>query len=197
MLRGLGGLFADLKDAYPTQLQLVHVLSREAQEVELFSGRLTGDKLRVLLPQICRVDTVDHWWLCGPYGLVTDAIAVLTDLGADADHIHQELFYVEDVPPPPAEHPDAAPTGAVSEVTIVLDGRTTTTQVPRNTPILEGVQRFACKGGVCGTCRAQLVSGEVNLRRNFALEPSELTAGFVLTCQSLPVSDAVTVDFDR
>ena len=95
------------------------------------------------------------------------------------------------------------PTGAVSEVTIVLDGRTTTTQVPRDTPILEGAQRvrpdvpFACKGGVCGTCRAELVSGVVNLRRNFALEPSELTAGFVLTCQSLPVSDAVTVDFDR
>jgi len=194
---------ADLKDAYPTRLQLVHVLSREGQVVELFSGRLTADKLRVLLPVICRVEAVDHWWLCGPYGLVTDAIVVLTDLGADADHIHQELFYVEDVPPPPAEHPDAAPTGAVSEVTIVLDGRTTTTQVPRDTPILEGAQRvrpdvpFACKGGVCGTCRAELVSGEVNLRRNFALEPSELAAGFVLTCQSLPVSDAVTVDFDR
>ena len=193
---------ADLKDAYPTRLQLVHVLSREAQEVELFSGRLTGDKLRVLLPLICRVDTVDHWWLCGPFGLVTDAIAALTDFGVEPDRIHRELFYVEDVPPPPAEHPEATPTGAVSEVTIVLDGRTTTAHVPRDMPILDGAQRvrpdlpFACKGGVCGTCRAQLVSGEVNLRRNFALEPSELTAGFVLTCQSLPVSDAVTVDFD-
>jgi ring-1,2-phenylacetyl-CoA epoxidase subunit PaaE len=88
-------------------------------------------------------------------------------------------------------------------VTIVLDGRTTTTQLPRDTAILDGAQRvrpdlpFACKGGVCGTCRAQVVSGEVNLRRNFALEPSEVTAGFVLTCQSLPVSDAVTVDYDR
>ena len=193
---------ADLKDAYPTQLQLVHVLSREAQEVELFSGRLTGDKLRVLLPLICRVDTVDHWWLCGPYGLITDAIAALTDFGVEPDRIHRELFYVEDVPPPPAEHPEATPTGAVSEVTIVLDGRTTTAHVPRDMPILDGAQRvrpdlpFACKGGVCGTCRAKLVSGEVNLRRNFALEPSELAAGFVLTCQSLPVSDAVTVDFD-
>ena len=194
---------ADLKDAYPTRLQLVHVLSREAQEVELFSGRLTGDKLRVLLPLICRVEAVDHWWLCGPYGLVTDAIGILTDFGVKTDRIHRELFYVEDVPPPPAEHPEATPTGAVSEVTIILDGRTTTTQVPRDTPILDGAQRvrpdlpFACKGGVCGTCRAQLVTGEVNLRRNFALEPSEVTAGFVLTCQSLPVSDAVTVDYDR
>jgi ring-1,2-phenylacetyl-CoA epoxidase subunit PaaE len=194
---------ADLKDAHPARLQLVHVLSREAQEVELFSGRLTADKLRALLPLICPVDTVDHWWLCGPFGLVTGAIEVLTELGVDADRIHRELFYVEDVPPPPADHPDTAPTGAVSEVTIVLDGRTTKALVPRDTPILDGAQRarpdlpFACKGGVCGTCRAQLVAGEVNLRRNFALEPSELAAGFVLTCQSLPVSDAVTVDFDR
>ena len=194
---------ADLKDAHPTRLQLVHVLSREAQEVELFSGRLTADKLRLLLPLICRVEAVDHWWLCGPYGMVTDAVGVLTELGVETDSIHRELFYVEDVPPPPAEHPEAPPTGAVSAVTIVLDGRTTTTQGPRDTPILDGAQRvrpdlpFACKGGVCGTCRAQLVSGEVNLRRNFALEPSELTAGFVLTCQSLPVSDAVTVDYDR
>ena len=194
---------ADLKDRYPTRLQLVHVLSREAQEVELFSGRLTSDKLRVLLPLICRVVAVDHWWLCGPYGLVTDAIAALTDFGVETDRIHRELFYVEDEPPPPAEHPDATPTGAVSEVTIVLDGRTTTMLVPRDTPILDGAQRvrpdlpFACKGGVCGTCRAQLVTGEVNLRRNFALEASELAAGFVLTCQSFPVTDAVTVDYDR
>jgi ring-1,2-phenylacetyl-CoA epoxidase subunit PaaE len=194
---------ADLKDSYPTRLQLVHVLSREAQEVELFSGRLTTDKLRSLMPVICRVEAIDEWWLCGPYGLVTGAIEVLTEFGVEPNRIHRELFYVEDVPPPPAEHPDAVPTGAVSEVTVVLDGRTTTTTVPRDTPILDGAQRvrpdlpFACKGGVCGTCRAQLVAGEVNLRRNFALEQSELSAGFVLTCQSLPVSAAVTVDYDR
>src|SRR6476619_5077275 len=102
---------ADLKDAYPTRLQLVHVRSREAQEVELFSGRLTGDRLRVLLPLICRVDTVDHWWLCGPYGLVTDAIAALTDFGVETDRIHRELFYVEDVPPPHAD-PRRSPAGA-------------------------------------------------------------------------------------
>jgi ring-1,2-phenylacetyl-CoA epoxidase subunit PaaE len=194
---------ADLKDAHPTRLQLVHVLSREPQEVELFSGRLDGEKLRALLPVACAVDRVDHWWLCGPYGMIVDAVAVLTELGVTPDRIHRELFYVEDVPPPPTEHPDATPTGAVSEVTVVLDGRTTTTTVPRGTPILDGVQRvrpdlpFACKGGVCGTCRAMLVAGRVDLRRNFALEPAELAAGFVLTCQSLPLTDEVTVDFDR
>jgi ring-1,2-phenylacetyl-CoA epoxidase subunit PaaE len=89
-----------------------------------------------------------------------------------------------------------------SDVTIVLDGRRTTTSVPRDTPVLDGAQRvrpdlpFACKGGVCGTCRARLVEGEVRMRRNFALDPSEVEAGYVLTCQSLPVSDQITVDYD-
>ncbi len=84
----------------------------------------------------------------------------------------------------------------------MLDGRTTTTRIAAGTPVLDGAQLarpdlpFACKGGVCGTCRARLVSGEVRMRRNFALEPAELAAGFVLTCQSLPVSDQLTVDYD-
>ncbi len=72
---------ADLKDTYPVRLQLAHVLSREAQEVELFSGRLDAERLRRLLPALCDVAAVDHWWLCGPYGMVTDAIAVLAELG--------------------------------------------------------------------------------------------------------------------
>lgn len=193
---------ADLKDAHPTRLQLVHVLSREPQEVELFNGRLDAAKLRELLPVTCRVGGVDHWWLCGPYGMVTDAVEVLTDLDVARERIHRELFYVEDVPPEQVQHVDAALDGAASEVTVVLDGRTTTTTVPRDTPILDGSQRvrpdlpFACKGGVCGTCRAKLVVGDVHMRRNFALEKSELDEGFVLTCQSLPVTDEVTVDFD-
>ena len=107
-----------------------------------------------------------------------------------ADRVHRELFYVEDVAPPPAEHVEAGRRPGRSEVTIVLDGRRTTLALARDVPILDGAQRvrpdlpFACKGGVCGTCRAQLVTGEVDLRRNFALDPAELAAGFVLTCQS-------------
>ena len=192
---------ADLKDADPARVQLVHVLSREPQEVELFSGRLDAAKLRELLPAVCPVPRVDHWWLCGPYGLVTDAIGVLTELGVPRERIHQELFYVEDLPPEQARHDEPALVGG-SEVTVVLDGRSTTTTIPSGTPVLDGAQRvrpdlpFACKGGVCGTCRAKLVSGEVRMRRNFALERAELDAGFVLTCQSLPVTAHVTVDYD-
>jgi ring-1,2-phenylacetyl-CoA epoxidase subunit PaaE len=192
---------ADLKDAHPTAIQLVHVLSREAQEVELFSGRMDADKLRVLLPAVTDPATVDHWWLCGPYGMVTDAVDVLTELGVPRERVHRELFYVEDVPPEQDRHVEEPPTGG-SQVTVILDGRSTTTTVPHDIPVLDGAQQvrpdlpFACKGGVCGTCRARVVTGTVHMRRNFALEDDEVEDGFVLTCQSLPVSDEVTVDYD-
>ena len=192
---------ADLKDRYPSRLQLVHLLSREAVEVELFSGRMDAGRLRRLLPATCAVDAVDHWWLCGPYGMVTDATAVLAEFGVPAERVHRELFYVEDEAPEPERHAEAGVEGG-SEVTVVLDGRRTTTSIARDTAVLDGAQRvrpdlpFACKGGVCGTCRARLTAGQVRMRRNFALDDTELAAGYVLTCQSLPVSDELTVDYD-
>jgi len=195
---------ADLKDAYPERICLVHVLSREPQEVELFNGRLDAAKLRALLPVTVDVAAVDHWWLCGPFGLVEDAIGVLAELGVPRHRVHRELFYVEDVPPAQVTHLEADPAaaGPGAEVTVLLDGRSSTATVPAGTPILDGAQRvrpdlpFACKGGVCGTCRARLVDGEVTMRRNYALEQEELDAGYILTCQSLPVSPTVTVDYD-
>lgn len=192
---------ADLKDAHTDRMQLVHLLSREPQEVELFSGRLDGARLRRLLPLLVDVAAVDHWWLCGPYAMVTDAIGALTELGVDRARVHRELFYVEDVPPPSVQHVDA-PVGSGAEVTVILDGRTSTLTVPPGTPVLDAAQRvrpdlpFACKGGVCGTCRARVVSGKVEMRRNYALEEDEVDAGYVLTCQSLAVSDEVVVDYD-
>jgi len=191
---------ADLKDAFPTRMRLVHVLSREAQEVDLFSGRLDAAKLRALLPATVDVSAVDDWWLCGPFGMVEAAIEVLTELGVPRSRLHRELFYVEDVPPPPAEHAEHPGPGA--EVTVILDGRATVVTIPPGTPVLDGAQRaradlpFACKGGVCGTCRARVTHGKVTMRRNFALEDKELAAGYVLTCQSLPATPAVTVDYD-
>jgi ring-1,2-phenylacetyl-CoA epoxidase subunit PaaE len=192
---------ADLKDAFPARMRVIHVLSREPQEVELFSGRLDAARLRTLLPATVEVSGVDHWWLCGPFGMVTDAVDVLTDLGAARARIHRELFYVEEAPPAEVHHVEA-PTAQGSEVTIVLDGRTSTVIVPAGTAILDGAQRirpdlpFACKGGVCGTCRARVTTGQVSMRRNYALEPEEVAAGYVLTCQAEPTTDEVTVDFD-
>jgi len=192
---------ADLKNRYGPRLELVHVLSREPRDVELFSGRLDADRIRRLLTALVPLRGLDHVWLCGPYGLVTDARSVLAELGVAPERVHVELFYVDE-PPPEVDRPDAVVEGETTEVTVVLDGRRTTSAMPRSLSVLDGaaVTRadlpFACKGGVCGTCRALVTEGEVDMRRNYALGGDEVERGFVLTCQSRPLGDAVTVDFD-
>ncbi|GAB7187950.1 1,2-phenylacetyl-CoA epoxidase subunit PaaE [Kitasatospora sp. Ki12] len=204
---------ADLKDRYLGRFQLVHVLSRETRDAELLSGRLDPERVRALLAALVDVGSVGHWWLCGPFGMVAGAKELLTELDVPGERVHQELFHAEDEPLPErdedwdrtdASSDRAAGTeGVRSEVTVVLDGRGSTLSLPRDRSILDGAQRsrpdlpFACKGGVCGTCRALVTEGEVEMRRNFALEEKELAAGYVLTCQARPVTDRVTVDYDR
>jgi ring-1,2-phenylacetyl-CoA epoxidase subunit PaaE len=192
---------ADLKDAHPDRVDLLHVLSREPRDVELFTGRLDADRLRDLLTLHVPVTDRDHVWLCGPYGMLTDARRVLAELGVPGERVHVELFYVDE-PPPQLRHPDRVVDGVTSAVTVTVDGRTTTTPMPRDRSILDSAQGvrsdlpFACKGGVCGTCRARIRDGEVDMVRNYALEPDEVARGFVLTCQTFPVSPEVTVDYD-
>jgi ring-1,2-phenylacetyl-CoA epoxidase subunit PaaE len=197
---------ADLKDAYPARLQVIHVLSREPQEVELHSGRLDRERLAVLAPAAVDIGSVDHWWLCGPHGMISDATGVLGDLGVPAARIHRELFWAGDEPPAPQPSRDAAPTQGLAPggatVTVTLDGRSSTFTLPAGTPVLDGAQQirpdlpFACKGGVCGTCRAKVTHGATAMRRNYALEPSELAADYVLTCQAIPTTDDLTIDYD-
>ncbi|CAM3138522.1 phenylacetic acid degradation protein [Mycobacterium intermedium] len=193
---------ADLKDRHGSRLELIHVLSREHRVADLFSGRLDAERIRRLLDAFVPVADVDHFWLCGPLGMVLDAQQVLGEYGVPDDRIHRELFFVEEVAPAPVSRTEPGRTGPRSQVTIVLDGHASTLDLPRDTTILDAAQRFrddlpfACKGGVCGTCRARVTAGEVDMRRNYALDTSELATGFVLTCQSLPTSDTVTLDFD-
>lgn len=117
------------------------------------------------------------------------------------ERIHFELFYVDE-PPPEVVHADKVVEGATSDVTVILDGKRSTLAMSQGKTILDSAQEsrsdlpFACKGGVCGTCRAKICGGEVNMVRNYALEDAEVEANFVLTCQTFPVSDEVTVDFD-
>lgn len=193
---------SDLKDSYGPRFELVHVLSREPRRVELFSGRLDRARTTALMQMLIPVAAVDHFWLCGPFGMVCDVQQALQDLGVSGQRIHKELFFVEDVAPPAVTHDDAVVTGPLSEVTVILDGNASTISLSRDASILDSAQRsrddlpFACKGGVCGTCRAKVTAGEVDMRRNYALEPAEVADGFVLTCQSFPMTDSLTVDFD-
>ncbi|MFL4905657.1 2Fe-2S iron-sulfur cluster-binding protein [Streptomyces sp. MMS24-I2-30] len=190
---------ADLKDRYPQRMHLVTVLSREEQQAGLPSGRLDRERLTGLLPALLPVDAVAGWFLCGPYGLVQGAERALRDLGVDRARIHEEIFHVDAAPAPKVTV--SAP--AHSTVTARLDGRGGSWPVRDGESLLETVLRnrpdapYACKGGVCGTCRAFLVSGEVRMDRNFALESEETAAGYVLACQSHPVTEEVELDFDR
>ena len=192
---------ADLKNRHPARFELVHVMSREPRDVELFSGRLEADRLRRLITTLVPLDGLDHVWLCGPFGLIADGRQVLEELGVPKERVHFELFYVDE-PPPELHRPQPVVEGETSEVTVSLDGRTTTSAMPRGEAILDAASRvrndlpFACKGGVCGTCRALVTAGEVDMRRNYALDEDEVARGFVLTCQTHPVSDAVAVDYD-
>ncbi|WP_369390635.1 2Fe-2S iron-sulfur cluster-binding protein [Streptomyces sp. CG1] len=190
---------ADLKDRYPERFQLVTVLSREEQQAGLPSGRLDRERLSGLLPALLPVDRVAGWFLCGPYGLVRGAEQALRELAVDRSRIHQEIFHV-DAGSSPAT---GVRTPEHSTVTARLDGRGGTWPVQEGESLLETVLRnrpdapYACKGGVCGTCRAFLVSGEVRMDRNFALETEETEAGYVLACQSHPLTERVELDFDR
>ncbi|MER6212671.1 1,2-phenylacetyl-CoA epoxidase subunit PaaE [Streptomyces sp. NPDC001674] len=193
---------ADLKDRYPDRFQLVTVLSREEQEAGLPSGRLDEARLTALLPALLPVAEVTGWYLCGPYGLVTGAERALAALGVARTRVHEEIFHVEETAPQePVRVP--APAADQARVTARLDGRSGTWPVQAGESLLDAVLRnradapYACKGGVCGTCRAFVVSGQVRMDRNFALEEEETEAGFVLACQSHPVTEEVEIDFDR
>ncbi|MFJ3879390.1 2Fe-2S iron-sulfur cluster-binding protein [Streptomyces sp. NPDC090077] len=192
---------ADLKDRYPDRFQLVTVLSREEQEAGLPSGRLDEARLVSLLPALLPVGEVTGWFLCGPYGLVTGAERALGALGVGRTRVHEEIFHVEDTAP--ATEARAVPSPAHGRVTARLDGRSGTWPVQDGESLLDTVLRnradapYACKGGVCGTCRAFVVSGEVRMERNFALEAEETDAGFVLACQSHAMTEEVEIDFDR
>ncbi len=190
----------DVKDRHPERFQIIHVLSREQQDVELLSGRLDGDRLRGILEALVPAKEVDDWFLCGPQQMIEELRSVLTDAGAT--RIHSELFHADPVPRAPVAALEDGTDGAAA-VTIRLDGRASDFSLrPDDVGVLEAGLRvrsdlpFACKGGVCGTCRARLVEGTVQMDANYALEPDEIEKGYVLTCQSHPTSAKVVLDYD-
>jgi len=191
-----------LKDRYPDRFHLIHVLSRESGAVPLFSGRLDAERLTQLFDLIVDTETVDDWYLCGPFEMVQAARTVLEARDVAATAIHDELFFAgpldaADLPPEPEDE-----AGTVT-VTFTVDGRSTTTRMRPETSILDAALRvrselpYSCKGGMCASCKARVLEGVVEMDKNYALIEEDLAAGFVLTCQSHPTSDSVVVDFDQ
>lgn len=197
---------ADLKDRYPARLALHHVLSREQRAAPLLSGRIDATRLETILDTLVRPETVTEWFLCGPFELVALCRDTLQARGVPASEIRFELFTTDADSPRtdrgrPVQTREGEPT---VQIEFTLDGLSSRVESPvaANEAILDAALRvrgdvpFACAGGVCGTCRARLVSGSVRMTENYALEPDELERGYVLTCQSHPTSERIVVDYD-
>ena len=197
----------DLKDRYPTRFAVHHVLSREQRINPLMSGRIDGEKLNAILDHVIQVDKADEWFLCGPFELVQLCRDTRAERGVREDDVRVELFTTGKPEAPAGQQGravEADPSGANYAISFNLDGTSSSVESPisANETILNAALRvradvpFACAGGVCGTCRAKVVSGDVKMEENYALEKDEVEAGYILTCQTRPCSDAVTVDFD-
>jgi ring-1,2-phenylacetyl-CoA epoxidase subunit PaaE len=188
-------------------LALHHVLSREQRIAPLMTGRIDAEKLQQLLGTAIHAQDVDEWFLCGPFELVQLCRDALAARGVEPEHVRFELFTTgrPDRPEGNAGRPVVDDESKDTfKITFKLDGLTGDVASPTHAreSILNAALRvrpdvpFACAGGVCGTCRAKLVSGTVSMDENYALEQDELDKGYVLTCQSHPTSESVTVDFD-
>jgi ring-1,2-phenylacetyl-CoA epoxidase subunit PaaE len=195
----------DLKNRYLTRLVLHHVFSQEQTDAPLTTGRLTREKIGEFLRTLIDPKRIDHAFVCGPHGANDEAEAALLDAGVARDRIHIERFGIPDtaggVPPPQrAREGDAEH----AKVVIVRDGLSREIEFRSDHPsILDAAADaglevpFSCKSGVCCTCRAKLLEGQVRMERNFALEKPEVEAGFVLTCQSHPLTERVVLSFDE
>jgi ring-1,2-phenylacetyl-CoA epoxidase subunit PaaE len=198
----------DLKDRYPDRLTLIHVLSRQAQEVELLQGRIDGDKVRAIIAALLPVRSMDEVFICGPEAMIVATEATLLEAGVPADRIHSERFTSGPVVAAKV-HPDtdkpAQEKSAPKPIalTVVLDGKQHEIAVSADEHLLDAALEagldlpYACKGGVCCTCRAKLMEGEVSMDKNFTLEADEMAQGFVLSCQARALSSSVRLSFDE
>lgn len=192
-----------LKNRFPERLQLHFLFSREEQEFDVAAGRLDADKVGELLRLFCGGVEIDAAWVCGPGAMIETVTGALVDHGLAPEAVHAERF---GAPRKPAASPAAAAAGGDqrTEVTVIMDGHRKAFTMPRagstivDAAAAEGVDLpYSCKGGVCATCRTHLREGEVTMAVNYGLEPWEVEQGFVLACQSTPLSDAILLDYDK
>jgi ring-1,2-phenylacetyl-CoA epoxidase subunit PaaE len=192
-----------LKDRFIERLSVFHVISGEEQDIPILYGRLNGEKVTVLLRSLVPAVSVDHVFICGPAGMSAEIEVTCRDIGISANRIHVERFVSEfgGKPRPKMIVPERAPPKALAA--LIIDGKRREVPVAEGEAILDAALRagvdlpFACKGGMCSTCRARLVEGEARMDVNYSLEPWELEKGFILTCQAKPVTDHVVVDYDH
>lgn len=196
----------DLKNIYMGRLNLVHILNREHQEVDLFNGLITAEKCDLLFKHWLDLKSVDSAFICGPQPMMMTINAALRAHGLTQPQIKIELFATPEMAKRKPKVDSAALTTSpqTCEATIIFEGRTRTFSMKKKIEtVLEAGMReglelpHACKSGVCSTCRAKLVEGEVEMDQNFALEDYEIARGDILTCQSYPATDRIVVNYDH
>jgi len=193
----------DLKNRHMTRLTLHPVFSREQVDAPLSAGRLDRERVALFLRTLIDPQSVDQAFVCGPHALNDEAEAALREAGIAPERIHVERFGIPPEQRQADEHAAKPGDADTARVTLVRDGLTREFGFTKaDTSLLDAAARagldvpYSCKSGVCATCRARLVSGQVRMDRNFALEKADLDAGFILTCQAHPLTERVTVSFD-
>ncbi|QND72674.1 1,2-phenylacetyl-CoA epoxidase subunit PaaE [Tardiphaga robiniae] len=193
----------ELKDRFMGRLSVFHVLSQEEQDLPILYGRLDHDKVSILLRAMVPAKAIDHVFICGPVAMSEEIAATCTELGVATEHIHVERF-VSGLGGKPRPKPVVAPEAPPKAVAaLIVDGKRKDVPIVDGESILDAALRagmdlpYACRGGMCSTCRAKVVEGDTRMDVNYSLEPWELEAGFVLTCQAHPVSARITVDYDQ
>jgi ring-1,2-phenylacetyl-CoA epoxidase subunit PaaE len=195
----------DLKNEYLDRFSLIHILSREQQEIDLFNGRIDKQKCEQLLEHWLDIKTIDIAFICGPQDMMLQVSESLQEHGLNERQIKFELFASAEpgrrVRKPRSE---GAARADLCQATVIVDGRARVLEFEKNTvtvldaALQEGLELpYACKAGVCSTCRAMLTEGEVDMDANYALEDYEIARGYILSCRSYPTTDRVVVDFDK
>jgi ring-1,2-phenylacetyl-CoA epoxidase subunit PaaE len=192
-----------LKNQYPDRLQLHFVFSQEEQEFEIAAGRIDAAKVAELYERFCSGDAADEAFICGPDSMIATVTEALIGRGMASDTVHAERFGAARRGARPASA-ESVVAEDLTAVTVIMDGHKKSFEMPRQSASIvdaaaeNGVELpYSCKGGVCATCRTHLREGEVHMETNYGLEPWELEAGFVLACQSRPVSNKILLDYDK
>ncbi len=207
----------DLKDRYPARLSLIHLLSRQAQEVALFNGRLDAAKVSELLGNLIPAASIDETFICGPEAMIEGCEQALLAAGVPREKIHAERFlserhptiaiesgaaYAREIRAAGQNSPTSNAVAGPIHLSVQLDGKAHALRMFAHEKVLDvalaaGLDLpYSCKGGVCCTCRARVLEGQVAMEKNFTLEDWEIKKGFVLSCQARPLTDSLSISYD-
>ncbi len=197
-----------LKNQFMGRVQIIHILSQESREASILNGRIDAEKLLSFSPCLFQLDTITKSYICGPEPMIKDVSKALRTAGKDPSNIYYELFgsSTNGTEEDPAGSIDDTAADRVKKnaVTLIVDGRQVSLEMPpEGKSILDAALDedldlpYACKGGVCGTCRAKVVKGKVRMDSQSALSISDIENGAVLTCRAHPITDEVSINFDK